>query len=144
MRVPRLTLRSSIKVRSVLPCSLDGSLHSDGRDAPQSKSDSFRVELELASINQRLDHLTTLITTVVSGIGVSPGSAVSLTQREEDRFSDEEKAPFELLVSRSIMRALDLDPNFMTELAMLERGVISNGSNGSHRFCIVQTQQAVR
>lgn len=69
---------------------------------------------------------------------------VSPRQDELEALSDEEKAPFELLGSRSMMQVLGLGPEFITELVMLERAPPTRGLRPPSRFCIVQTEQAIK
>ncbi|KAH7085268.1 putative C6 transcription factor, partial [Paraphoma chrysanthemicola] len=103
-----------------------------------------RVELELGTINERLDHLTNLLTAVSNNAGRNQMlDGVSPRQDELEILSDEEKAPFELLGSRSMMQVLGLGPEFITELVMLERAPPTRGLRPPSRFCIVQTEQAI-
>ena len=126
-----------------------------------------RVEAELASLNQRLDHLTSLVTNISSNqrsigqhgettedlpIAVggsvsayeSPNSGVVAFHDAKLIFSDDERAPFKLLGSRTMMEVLGLPSDLLSRLAVLERSSPPRPLNPAPRLFILGSKQATR
>ncbi|KAJ4182242.1 hypothetical protein NW767_013925 [Fusarium falciforme] len=99
--------------------------------APTSK-----VGVELAAINRRLDHITSVLCSAQPP-PVTPGHVKSQV------FTGEEKLPFQLLGTGCMMTILGLGPGFAEELATLERHAASVGTGNSLRVRLIQQEQAL-
>lgn len=96
-----------------------------------------RIESELASVNQRLDYITSLL--------AKQPKQVQEPQEELAVLSSHEDSPFRLLATSSIMVMLELEPDFPQNLIRLERiNFLKGSTNGSDaRVFFVPHQQAV-
>ncbi|RDL40565.1 Uncharacterized protein BP5553_00544 [Venustampulla echinocandica] len=124
-------------------CSYCRSRGIDCHYQPAVEAPASRFEVELAAINQRLDHLTNLLSSSPSHSypHASHGSANSDDTREQ--FSDQENTPFKLLSTRRMMGVLGLEEDIADELVRMERKPLALNNPGSSRLYIVQHQQAV-
>jgi hypothetical protein len=95
-----------------------------------------RIESELASVNQRLDYITSLL--------AKQPKQVQEHQEELAVLSSHEDSPFRLLATSSIMAMLELEPDFPQNLIRLERiNFLKGSTNGSDaRVFFVPHQQA--
>ncbi|KAH7141287.1 hypothetical protein B0J13DRAFT_445594 [Dactylonectria estremocensis] len=101
-----------------------------------------RVEAQLAAMNERLDHITSLLPYTQQPprdpqrpvIGQGQGNHV---------FTGQEKLPFQLLGTDCIMTTLGLSPGFAQELARLERKASPVGVGHGPRVCLIQQHQAL-
>jgi hypothetical protein len=99
---------------------------------------ALSVELQLATVNRRLDHVITLLDS-------SSHRPQFTTDRpaEQAEINDEEKSPFKLLGTQVIMSILGLDANFAQRLRQLERTAIRSVGGASGRLYMVTHQQAL-
>lgn len=96
-----------------------------------------RIESELATVNQRLDYITSLL--------ANHPNPVQEPQEDVAALSSHEDSPFRLLATSSIMIVLDLEPEFPQNLIRLERiNLLVGSTNRSDaRLFFVPHQQAV-
>ena len=97
------------------------------------------VEHELVSINQRLDHITTLL-----NVGPYHSDLAGNPPTNLNRFNEDERSPFELLGTQIVMTILGLDTNFALRLRQLERATRSTAGPSVARLYMVTHQQALR
>jgi hypothetical protein len=97
------------------------------------------VDLQLAAINQRLDYMTTLLDS--SSQFPQFTSYGSVNQGE---IKNEEKSPFKLLGTQTVMSILGLEANFARRLRQLERSAVHRPGASSSRLYMVTHQQALR
>jgi hypothetical protein len=97
------------------------------------------VDLELAAINRRLDYMTTLLD---SSSHYPQFTAYGSTVQNE--INDEEKSPFKLLGTQTVMSILGLDENFTRRLRQLERAALPTSGASSSRLYMVTHQQALK
>jgi hypothetical protein len=117
------------------------------QDPPQPTAS--KVELELAAVNKRLDHLTHLLT---SSQNTSPPHIDShhdgLTEKRLRNVSPEvpsqQGSPFKLLGTSSVLRTLGLDPDFGHTLIRMERTAFDASSQGyaASRMLMMNHQKA--
>ncbi|KAL5345680.1 hypothetical protein ACLOAV_009434 [Pseudogymnoascus australis] len=102
-----------------------------------------RYEVELSTIYQRLDYLTSILKGSSSPRPQreTSGAVESAATREE--LTDFGNTPYKLLNTRRMMGALGLGEDIADELTRLERmPLVALGSAGTSRLCIVQHHQA--
>ncbi|KAH8805312.1 putative C6 transcription factor [Xylogone sp. PMI_703] len=105
------------------------------------KTQESRIELELAAVKQRLDHLTNLLTNSYHVLPKQDGPTGNEGLSDSDAGQD---SPFKFLFTTSIMCALGFDTDFTHNLMRMERSTpLSTLSIGGPRFLLVQHQQAV-
>ncbi|KIW91690.1 uncharacterized protein Z519_07658 [Cladophialophora bantiana CBS 173.52] len=96
------------------------------------------VDLELAAINRRLDYMTTLLDSSTHYPRFTADGWV-----HQNEISDEEKSPFELLGTQTVMNILGLDANFARRIRQLERATLNTTAVSSGRLYMVTHQQAL-
>lgn len=99
---------------------------------------AYRIESELAIVNQRLDYITSLL-------AKHPEPVQEPQDAENAVLSTHEDSPFRLLATSSIMTVLELESEFPQNLIRLERINFLSGStnDAGSRLFFVPHQQAV-
>lgn len=100
------------------------------------------MEAELVAINQRLDHITSLLPPTQPSTDISDGLPVGHSQGNHG-ITDQERSPFQLLGTDCMMTILGLGPGFAQELVRLERETLPVGLGNAPRLRIIQQQQAL-
>jgi Fungal Zn(2)-Cys(6) binuclear cluster domain len=99
------------------------------------------LELQLAAMNGRLDHITSLL---------SRGQTYYTADNQDqasyagDHFSHQQASPFKLLWSPSIMRVFGLESGFADSIVGLERSLYAPAAISIHSVPLVHYQDAVR
>lgn len=104
------------------------------------------MEVELASINKRLDYITNVISRGERACLVTNEATADQHEhcsREDYAFTGEEKLPFQLLGTECMMTILGLGPGFATTVAKLERNAPAVGVGTSPRVRFIQQQEAL-
>lgn len=81
--------------------------------------------------------------TALLGSSTRPTQFEAYGPAEQNEINDEEKSPFELLGTQTVMNILGLDADFARRLQRLERAAMSPTSLSASRLCMGSHQQAL-
>lgn len=103
-----------------------------------------RFEIELATIHQRLDHLTNLLSSGSSHSCPHAGHGSVDSGEIIEQSSDNEHTPCKLLNRRRMMGVLGLGEDIADELVKMERKPSPVGNVGISRLYVVQHHEAAK